>query len=69
MKLVIENIVITDMLTQEILLDARNTTYRLDFKSNGEFDEVTLENDEEVITYTFPSKDVTNKIVQRKEEE
>ena len=69
MKLVIENIVITSMATQEVLLNVWNTTHELYFKSNGEFDEITLENDEEVITYTFPSKDVTNKIVQRKEEE
>jgi|TARA_A100001391_G_scaffold141360_1_gene99217 hypothetical protein len=69
MKLVIENIVVTSVRTQEILLDVWNSIYELDFTSDGKFDTVILENDEEKITYNFPSKDVTNKIVQRKEED
>lgn len=69
MKLVIENIVVTSVRTQEVLLDVYNSLYELDFISNSEFDTVILENDEEKITYNFPSKDVTNKIAQRKEED
>lgn len=69
MKLVIENVVIMNINTQEILLDARNLQHNLYFTTDGEFDTVILENDSEKITYNFPSKDVTNKIVQRKEEE
>lgn len=69
MKVVIENIVITNVITQEVLLDVWNTTHELYFTTDGEFDSIVLENDDEKITYNFPSKDVTNKIVQRKEEE